>query len=135
VRIIARSALSALGSANLVALAQLEAFRLFVHRPLLLLPGPVGAAINRAYVRRKIRSALGQRASAPARLPGLMYAPAVPGPGFPTVGSLEATAAMSDELRTWLSGLWSYRWDPSAFGLAENDTTARSIAAARSMRR
>lgn len=135
VRIIARSALSALGSANLVALAQLEAFRLFVHRPLLLLPGSVGAAVNRAYVRRKVRSALGQRASAPARLPGLMCAPAVPGPSFPTVGSLEATAAMSDELRTWLGGLWSNRWDPSAFGLADNNTGTRSMAAARSMRR
>jgi hypothetical protein len=122
---VARGILSAFGSVNLVALAQIEAFRHIVHGPLLLLPSFVGAAVNRAYFRRKVRSALKQRMSSSALPPGLMCAPAIPGPCFPTVDSREATAAMSDELRTWLRGLWSYRWDPAALDLVSNEATIR----------
>jgi nucleoside-diphosphate-sugar epimerase len=130
IRAIAHGALSALGSVNLIALAQLEAFRHIIHRPLLLLPKSVGTAVNRAYNRRKVRSALGQ--SMPSRVlpPGLMCAPAVPGPCFPTVDSREATAAMSSELQTWLGGLWSYRWDLAALDPVSTGTGARKIPAA-----
>jgi nucleoside-diphosphate-sugar epimerase len=129
-RNIARGVLCAVGSANLVALAQMEAFRRLVHGPLLLLPGPVGAAINRAYTRRKVRSALRPGASSRTPPPGLLCAPAVPGPCFPTIGSSEAATAMSGELRAWLLGLWSYRWDPAALGLAEDHPGAQARAAA-----
>jgi len=129
-RTIARSTLATLGSMNLVALAQLEAFRHSVHGPLLLLPGSVGAAVNRAYVRRKVRSALRQSMPSRAFPPGLMCAPAVPGPCFPTIDSREATAAMSGELRTWLRGLWSYRWDPAALDLVSGGVRTRNLSAA-----
>ncbi|MGH8707867.1 MAG: NAD-dependent epimerase/dehydratase family protein [Burkholderiales bacterium] len=134
-RAIARGALSALGSANLVGLAKMEAFRHLVHGPLLLLPGAVGAAAHRAYLRRKARSALAPSTSSRALPPGLMCAPAVPGPCFPTIDSREATAAMQEDLRTWLHGLWSYRWDPAAFGLAAQDTGIEPRVAAGSTRR
>jgi nucleoside-diphosphate-sugar epimerase len=128
---LARGALGALGSANLVALAQSEAFRYLAHGPLLLLPDPVGAALNRAYVRRKARSALAQGAPPSRALPSaLMCAPAVPGPCFPTLDSREATAAMAEELGAWLRGLWSYRWDVSALGRAECGAGARPLAVA-----
>jgi len=123
-RAVARGIFSAFSSANLVALAQIEAFRHIVHGPLLLLPGFVGAAVNRAYVRRKVRSALGQKIFPGTPPPGLMCAPAIPGPGFPTVDSRKATSAMSEELRAWLRGLWSYRWDPASLDLVSNEAAA-----------
>jgi nucleoside-diphosphate-sugar epimerase len=128
-RTIARGVLSAFGSVNLVALAQIEAFRHIVHGPLILLPGPVGAAINRAYVRRKVRGALRQALPSRALPPGLMCAPAIPGPCFPTLDSSKATAAMADELRTWLRGLWSYRWDPAVLGPVPDGVGTRKMPA------
>ena len=130
-RSLARGALGSLSSVNLVALAQSEAFRYLSHGPLLLLPAPVGAALNRAYVRRKARSALAQGTPPARALPSpLMCAPAVPGPCFPTLDSREATAAMAEELGAWLHGLWFYRWDASALGLAERGAGARPMAVA-----
>ncbi|HEU4644033.1 MAG TPA: NAD(P)-dependent oxidoreductase [Burkholderiales bacterium] len=130
-RNLVRGALGSLGSVNLVALAQSEAFRYLVHGPLLLLPSPVGAALNRAYVRRKARSALAQGAPPARTLPSaLMCAPAVPGPCFPTLDSREATAAMAEELGAWLHGLWSYRWDACALGRAERGAGTRPMAVA-----
>lgn len=132
-RNLVRGALGSLGSVNLVALARSEAFRYLAHGPLLLLPTPVGAALSRAYVRRKARSALAQGAPPARTLPSaLMCAPAVPGPCFPTLDSREATAAMAQELGAWLRGLWSYRWDASALGLAERGAGARPMAVAES---
>ncbi len=116
-RSLARSALTAFGSMNLIALAQLPEFRHIVHGPLLLLPTRIEEAANRAYVRRKARAALREVLPSQALLPGWMCAPAVPGPCFATVDSRQATAAMLEELRTWLRGLSSYRWDPGAMGL------------------
>jgi hypothetical protein len=114
---------------NLVALAQVESFRRIVHAPLLWLPTAAGAALNRAYTRRKIRSALRPEVSRTLP-PGLMCAPAVPGPCFSTIDSRQATDAMSRELKAWLLGLWSYRWDPPAFGLAADPASVPARAAA-----
>lgn len=134
-RDIARGLRAAVGSMNLVKLAQIESFRRLAHTPLLWLPTPAGAALNRAYTRRKIRSALVQPESSRRIPPGLMCAPAVPGPCFPTIDSPHATDAMSQELQAWLLGLWSYRWDPAAFGLAAERAGVRQRAAAGSMGR
>jgi nucleoside-diphosphate-sugar epimerase len=128
-RDIARSLRGTLGSLNLVALAQVESFRRIVHAPLLWLPTAAGAALNRAYTRRKIRSALRPEVSRTLP-PGLMCAPAVPGPCFSTIDSRQATDAMSRELKAWLLGLWSYRWDPAAFGLAADPASVPARAAA-----
>lgn len=129
-RDIARSLRGTLESLSLVKLAQTESFRRLAHAPLLWLPPAAGAALNRAYTRRKIRRALVQPASSRRIPPGLMCAPAVPGPGFPTIDSRHATDAMSQELKAWLLGLWSYRWDPAAFGLAAERGGVRQRAAA-----
>lgn len=129
-RQIARGLSAAVGSMNLVRLAQTESFRRVAHAPLLRLPTAAGAALNRAYTRRKIRSALVQSESAHRSPPGLMCAPAVPGPCFPTIDSRLATDAMAQELKAWLLGLWSYRWDPAAFGLVAGPAGLRSRAAA-----
>jgi hypothetical protein len=117
VRTIARTALAALGSIDLIALAQLEAFRHIVHGPLLLLPTGIGEAAHRAYIRRKVRSALKQALPSEALPPGVLCAQPMPGPCFATVDSRQATAAMLEELRTWLRGLSFYRWDPASVGL------------------
>jgi nucleoside-diphosphate-sugar epimerase len=116
-RTIARSALAALGSIDLVALAKLEVFRHVVHGPLLLLPAPIGEAAHRAYIRHKAGGALRQVPPARALAPEFLCAQAMPGPCFATVDSQQAAAAMREELRAWLRGLSSYRWDAGAMGL------------------
>jgi nucleoside-diphosphate-sugar epimerase len=120
-RTVARGALATLGSIDLIGLARLEAFRHLVHKPLLMVPLALEQAVNRAYVRRKVRSAVGQSGSAQALPPPLFCMPAVPGPCIPTVDSAIATAAMRNELRDWMAGLADYRWD-----LAELDRGTRS---------
>lgn len=108
---VARGALSAVRSIDLIALARLEAFRHLVHAPLLMVPTGIEHAANRAYVRRKVRSAVRQAQVAPASPPALFCMPAVPGPCIPTVDAQVAAAAMRDELSAWLAGLADYRWD------------------------
>jgi len=110
-RAVARGALAALGSFDLIGLARLEAFRHLVHRPLLMVPVSLEQATNRAYVRRKVRSAVRQSLSEDAAPPPLFCMPAVPGPCIPTIDASAATAAMREDLRGWMAGLSDYRWD------------------------
>lgn len=127
---VARAGLAALGSIDLIALARLEAFRRIVNDPLLLIPTPLEQAANRAYVRRKVRGAIRQQSSSQALPLTLLCAPPVPGPCFATVDTREATTAMLDELRTWLRGLSSYRWDPATVGLGPDCAGSRKYQAA-----
>jgi nucleoside-diphosphate-sugar epimerase len=124
-RAVARGALATLGSIDLVALARLEAFRHLVHKPLLMVPMALEHAANRAYVRRKVRSAVGQARVEGASPPPLFCMPAVPGPCIPTVDSRVAAAAMRDELRAWMAGLSDYRWDLSELDRGSQSAESR----------
>lgn len=108
---VARGALAMLGSMDLIGLARLEAFRHLVHRPLLMVPLGLEQAANRAYVRRKVRSAVRQQRAEGTPPPPLFCMPPVPGPCVPTIDAQAAASAMSRDLRTWMMGLADYRWD------------------------
>lgn len=119
VRTIARAALAALSfsSIDLIALARSYAFQHLVQGPLLLLPTSIGEVALRAFVRRRVQSELRQALASQVLPPEFLCAQAMPGPCLATIDSRQATAAMLDELRTWLRSLSSYRWDPATLGL------------------
>ena len=118
-RTIARTAMTALGAVDLIGVARLAAFRHVVHGPLLLLPTAIGEAAHRAYVHRKVRSAVKRALPSAPLAPAVLCWHEVRGPRYEAVDSLEAIAAMRDDLRTWLGGMSSYRWDPAAMGLEQ----------------
>ena len=110
IRTVLRATRSALRSADLFRVTTNSAFRRLVHDPLLLVPVSVEDAAQKAYLRKKVASAVRQLSSrepAPARV----CAPAVPGQTFDAIDKHEAAALMSDEMRAWLTAMTTYRWD------------------------
>lgn len=107
---LARSTLAAVRALDAVGLAKLESFRRLARGPLLHVPGRLEAWANRAYVARKVRSALRQAGPA-GMISDVLCAPPIPGPAFSAIDPAMAFAAMRDELDLWLRGLAQYRWD------------------------
>jgi hypothetical protein len=110
VRTLLRAARASLRSADLFRLTQHGAFRRVANGVLLLAPSWLERTGRPAYIQKKAAAAVRQLAGGEPPAQHLLMPP-VPGPTFNTIHKQDALVAMSDEMRSYLRAMSSYRWD------------------------
>lgn len=111
VRTVLRATKASLRSAELFRVTQHIAFRRLVNGLLSVAPSWMEQSSRHAYVQRKAAVAVRQLAGGREPPAQHLCMPPVPGPSFATIHKHAVFAAMTEELRTYLRRMSSYRWD------------------------